>query len=359
MRHSHDSLRRDTRVKVAPRAFALPELLGVVFILTVVVAALAVLIPDSRQKSRLGGSLTNLQRLGAGFADYAIDREDAVATFTWRAGPARVCGDGFEFPASTTDLQAAANQGVCILRTLGQRPDINPFGGWVPHISYNLLPLMEYLNEPLPSTLIVSPGDRLRLQWQQAARLDPNDPEGAQWFLPCSGLSAPVTNSTRRLPFSSSYEVQPSFFSPDLGTPSVPTISQNAMGHRWYNIDTSATPLGRRRVSEVVFPSQKALVYETNQRFFGSRQPFFMYPSARIPILLADGSASVKSMSVANDGWDPRIGGAAPTRVNYVPETLWESPTENGAAGELVNGTIRWTQRGLQGRDFGGPEIVP
>jgi hypothetical protein len=108
----------------------------------------------------------------------------------------------------------------------------------------------------------------------------------------------------------------------------------------------------------VRYPSHKAMMYETNQRFFGSRELFFMYPEARVPVLMADGSAGVRSIKQSNPGFQPNMPtDPNPTRVLYTPELSWETPTASGEASETVNGGIRWTRSGLRGRDFAGPEV--
>jgi len=351
---SGSSASRIAREQRCPRAFARAELLALLTILALIGVLLAVAFPDSRHRARLGASLTNLQRLGAGAADYAQDNADAVYSFTWRAGPGRMCEDGYNFGATSTDLQAAADQAVCIMRNLSGRTDIVRIDGWIPHLLYNHLPLIQYMGESLPSPLVVSPGDQRRLLWQKAIQENPSDPNTPYFALRCRPGGS--SNAEKRWPYSSSYEIPPAFFSPDAQIGGVPTISQGP-AHNQYNTGT-ATPLGRRVLSEIRFPSQKAMLYETNQRFFGQRELFFMYPEVRVPVLTADGSASVRSILYANQGFNPAAPfSSTPTRVAYTPDTTWESPTRSGATSEFVNGVIRWTRSGLRGRDFGGPEV--
>jgi hypothetical protein len=100
------------------------------------------------------------------------------------------------------------------------------------------------------------------------------------------------------------------------------------------------------------------MMYEKEQRFFGPRHAFFLHTEARVPVLLADGSAGIRTTNHSNDGFYPITPqNPTPTRVNYAPELSWEAPTLNGGVNEFVNGHIRWTRSGLLGRDFGGPEV--
>lgn len=325
------------------RGFVLMELGAVLLILFVAALVCALLLPDARRRARLAGSITNLQQLGKAAGAYASDNADRVFTFSWAPGP-HTC-NGYTFPVATTFNDAAADQAVCILRRRTGRTDFLVTRGWIPHVFYNTLVLLDYLGEDLPSPMVASPGDGVRLSWQRSV----TGP---------GGTSAPGI----RLPYSSSYEMQPSFYSPDaqVSTPQgpIPTVAQDPMGHRYYQVGNSRTVLGGRRMNEVRFPSHKAMLYESVQRFFSSRQAYFLYPEARVPVLLADGSASIRSINQANQGFQPNLPLAEPpTRINYMPELTWEPACLNGAAAEFVNGGIRWTRSGLRGRDFAGPEV--
>jgi hypothetical protein len=339
------------------RAFALVEVSAVVIILLLVAVIAGVLIPDARRRARLAGSIQNLQFIGKGAASFAADRENRVFSFDWEPGVHRC--ENYVFPASSSYNDAASDQAVCILRQRAGRNDITAIRGWVPFVLYNHLPLVDYLDESLPSSKFISPGDAPRLAWQRAVTQDPNDPSTPYFNLTCR--PAGTGNNEKRWPYSSSYEVQPSFYSPDAlrvlpGGQQVPTVAQSSMGHRYYEVGSAATVLGRRRMDEVHFPSHKAMMYETNQRFYGSRELFFMYDEARVPVLTADGGATVRSG--ANRGFHPNTPNSQnPSRVNYIPETSWETPTANGAQSELVFGGMRWTRSGLRGRDFLGPEV--
>lgn len=336
-------------------AFALAELLLAVAMVGIVIAIAAVALPDSRRRSMASGSVQNLGQIGSAARLFAADSNDAVFSFTWRAGSGHQCGS-YTFPLATTDLQAAADQAICIIRERGNRPDITRISNWVPHVFYSHLALLDYLGEGLPSTWVVSPGDRKRLLWQQAVTAVPGDPNTAYFGSGCPLINS---NEAKRWAYSSSYEMPPAWFSPDAMANGISTVSQNGVPtHRQYLVGDSLTPFGRRTLSEVRFPSQKVMMHESEDRFSGPRRAFFMYEEARVPVLLADGSAGVRSMNQANNGFDPSNPSSPnPTRVNYLPDHCLESPTLNGGQSEFVNGKIRWTQGGLRGRDFGGPEV--
>ncbi|MGE3108322.1 MAG: type II secretion system protein [Phycisphaerales bacterium] len=350
----HDRL-QTARRGAGDRAFVLAELLCVIALLLVLAVVIAVLGPENRYRSQMAGSLNNLQRLGSGIADYGLQSSDSVVSFTWRAGESRTCDD-YAFPVAGSDLDAAANQAVCILRRQTGRTDITQISGWFPHLFYNMLPLLEYLDEPLPSRLVVSPGDNVRVAWQDAVRRDPADPNGPYFNMRCRPGYPSASNTDKRWPFSSSYEMPPAFYSPDAAVGNVQTIAQSNT-HSLFFFGAS-TPLGRRLLSDIRHPSQKAMMYESNQRFFGSREPFFMFAEARVPVLLCDGSVVVRSSSYANQGFQPNSPTSSlPTQVNYVPDVAWETPPPNGSSNQFTPARMRFTRSGLLGRDFGGPEV--
>lgn len=332
----------------APRrrtGFALVELMAAMAVVGLLAAVLLVTSGDSRRRARLAGSIANLQEFAVGTQAYAADNADRFWTFSWRAG----VDYGFGGVAGN-DNEAATHQAVEILRRRAGRTDIGVIFNWFPYNNYNQLVLADYLDRDVLAPAWISPEDRNRLGW----RRDP-----LAYFSLTNRPNYPAaTNDEKRWPYSSSYEMGPAFVGPDAVINGVPTIAQDPNGHRFYQVGNSLTRLGQRHGSEVAFPSRKAMLYEQNQRFFGERDAFFMYREARIPILFADGSVSVRSMDNANNGFQPNSPlSSIPTRLFYTPDTNWESPTLNGAPAELVIGRIRWTRSGLRGRDFGGPEV--
>jgi hypothetical protein len=341
------------------RAFVFVELIIVLLVCLCAVVLASLVLPDARRRARLAGSIQNLQQIGKAGTSFAADKDNRAFSFDWEPGPHQ-CGD-YTFPVSTTYNDAAADQAVCILRERANRTDITIIRAWVPHILYNHLVLVDYVGGFPPSEVFTSPGDTPRLAWQRAVRENPEDPNTPFFSLTCR--PAGNSNNEKRWPYSSSYEVQPSFFSADAiqfppGQPPIPTIQQDPSGHRFYQVGTPATVLGNRRLDEVRHPSHKAWMYEANQRFYGSRELFFMYAEARVPILFADAGVGVRSSSKANLGFIPNSPASlSPSRVSYTPDLTWETPTANGAASEILNGVFRWTRSGLRGRDFGGPEV--
>lgn len=344
--------------------FARVELLTLVILTCLCAAVLSVAGDRMRRETRTAGSIANLQKFAAGITSFAADNEDRIVSFSWRAGPGRADRTGYFFASASSDVQAAANQAVAIMRWHANRTDITAINGWIPHILFSHLPLIEHLEHALPAEFTVSPHDLNRLAWQRAVRnMLPG--EAGSGYLNLPNRPAGTGNNEKRWPYSSSYNFVPASFSPDArrliaGGGIIPTVSQGAQGHRFYEVGTSATPFGRRRVSEIVHPDKKVVVYEYFPAENGGSVPsFYAYGRTKAPLLFGDGSVASRTMSRANPGFQPNNPfSSTPTRIAYTPELSWEPPTLSGAASEFVNGTVQWTRSGLRGRDFDGPEVL-
>jgi hypothetical protein len=296
---------------------------------------------DSRRNASLGDSINNLKQFVWAGSSFTADRADQVWTFSWRAGPESPS----EYPdleAADTDLQAAANQAVDIIRRRAD-PAMPRISNWLPQLFYSHLVLADHLNLPLPTPWAVSPGDDNRLAWQQW----PNNP------IPLP--PPPDDPRTRRWVYSSSYELGTAFFHRDQRSATEFTIEQGATHSAYINV-TPSLPMGDRLITQVVFPSHKAMLWEQHQRFFGSRVAFFAYPEARIPVLTVDGSVLVRAATESNLGFRPNqpTSGLA-TQFTYSP-AAFEPPVPPGSP-DSVSGRYRWTRGGLTGRDFGAPEV--
>jgi hypothetical protein len=328
----------------------------VLAVITVVMLLAGLLLPHARRRAQLAGSVQNLKQIGAAAFSYSGDFSGHVFSLSWTPG-AHEC-DEIVFPDSVLYNDAAADQAVCILRHRAGRTDIKSIRGWHPHIFYNTLVLVDYLNDGLPSQSVVSPADAPRLSWQRAVRDNPDHPAGAYLALLARPFGTSIADT--RWAYSSSYEMQPSFYSPDArrnaaGSPIIDTVYQ-LNSHRFFNVGGSQTVLGNRMFSQVRHPSNKAFMYETVQRFFGDRYSYFMETEARVPVLHADGSALVRSTERANAGFQPNSPFGFHTTVNYQPELTWEPAALYGNPSSL-RGVFRWTRSGLRGRDFMGPEV--
>lgn len=329
--------RADPRAHARP-AFALIEVLVSLAIVAALLTVFALSAADSRRAASLGDSINNLKQYAWAGSAYTGDCAERVWTFSWRAGTSQPSEYG-DLQFAPTDLDAAACQAADIIRRRhnGNFPRIS---AWVPHIMTSHLVLADQFNLPLPLPWVASPADVNRLAWQRwpnnPVPLPLGPPENVRWV------------------YSSSYEFGPAFWSRDQRQGSQNTVEQSST-HNTYII-LSGVILGDRSLTQVVYPSRKAMVWESHQRFFGPRTAFYAYPEARVPVLTVDGSVVARASSEANDGFSPNNPTSPfPTRFTYSPLN-YESPALPGVSA-VVAGKMRWTRGGLTGRDFGAPEV--
>lgn len=328
-----------------PRGIALAEILVALAIVGVLAAAALVVGERARRLSGLGESMANLRQLHTGHATFGNDRGDLVATFTWQPGPTPS-----QFPDllnASDPFEAGAFQALDIMRrltgsTIAQMPRIF---NWAPHISYSHLVIAEHMGWPLPAPWLVSPEHGTLQEWRRTGQgPNPGDSTSYRWV------------------YSSSYELPLAFQTNDAGrsgSPSVYTIVQSST-HNSFQLFPGGTNqsgvVGHRRYTEVRYPSQKAMMYETAARYTGPRVVWFGFAEARVPILFADGSVSVRRTGDANASFVPSAPtNAATTTVVYSPAP-WEPPLPTGLSAS-VDGKYRWTRSGLRGRDFDGPSV--
>ncbi len=341
------------------RAFTLIELLVVIAIIALLVGILLPALSEARKTSRRTICQSNLHQFGVAYQGYASDFKDNMASFTWRAGVAwsvrdlaNDTDDTYTFPPAADDTAAAANQAIAIFRYRADRRDMTPIPLWIPHILYSHLVMNDYLQQRLPEKMVACPDDRVRNLWQDASQQVPGDPDTPFFNLVERPDYPQRTNVQRRWPYSSSYTLPPSYYSPDKRVGSRNTIYQGDT-HRTYV--TNDSQLGRRKYSEVSFPSAKAMMYD-NYAQHQKRRLYYAYDEVVQPILFADTSVNDRAGRDCNDGWNPNIGSRARTSIVYTPDTNWEPPTRNGAVSQIVPGNQQWTQLGMGGADWGMEE---
>lgn len=330
-----------------PQGFALWELAAAIAVVAILAAMAAVSLSESRRQASLGDNFANLKQFAIGTSAYAADNDDRMWGFSWEPFVQYTP----DIPPAFSYIDAHAYQAIHIIRTRGNRPDFPLHPNWIANFLYSHLTLIDYLEAPLPARFVASPEDRLRLLWQvDPIHVYPTLPPNQRPESPGLGGDLP--------PYSSSYDVPPAFWSPDAGASRLLTAEHIYGGSHHDYIIGSDTPLGGRRLHEIAFPAQKVMLFEQYQRHFGPRIAYFIYPEARIPLLLSDGSAAVRLTADANEGFQPnRPTVAQPMRIRYRP-LLYEPPTLNGQAeSEALPVRYRFTRSGLRGRDFDGPEV--
>jgi hypothetical protein len=322
------------------RGVALPEAVAAAAVVAVLMSLLVVANWSSRGHASAGRDLANLRLIAGWTESYGADNRDVFWTFSWRAGHQN--SQWPELNNSPSDLQAAADQAVDILRRRTGRVELPRITAWIAHILYSHLPLVDYTDRSLPEIAFVSAGDEHRMNWAR-------DPAGFDLgrFLPFQPDPTP-TNS--RWPYSASFLPPPMWFD---RSDAPNRISQ--FQHNSYSIPSLVSFEGAP-MSQVAFPSQKVLIHDQSAWHFG-RPTYFGLEQSRAALLMADGSAAIPKTGDANEGWQPNNPTSpSPTQLAYVPRP-WEPPTTTGNPGEPATGQYRWTRGGIAGIDFGGPEI--
>jgi type II secretory pathway pseudopilin PulG len=323
-------------------AFALIELIAVVICLAAIGVMVLTMSDNARRSARISEDLSNLRRIGTLTQSYGADFNDLVWSFSWRPGNYTTHWPDLQSASSAID--AAAKQAVAIMRNRSSI-QIPVISGWLPHPGFNHLVLYDYADENLPQRWFISTGDRHRLNWV-------NDPQC--FLMNCFWPYQPSTStsSARRWLFSASFELGAAFYDQ---SPDGSRINQSG-GLSNYSVPPNADLRGFA-LSQIAHPANKVMMQDLFSRHFGARQPVFMATEARVPLLLSDGSASVRLSDEANLGAHPNSWSST-WAPQYPHSPLnWEPPPVSGVHGGY--GRYRWTRMGIKGRDFGGPEVWP
>lgn len=322
--------------------FTAVEMVVVCVVVALVCCLAAAAGQHARKRAGLAASLANLKKIGEVTGNYAADFDGQWWSLNWTPDTASSLYDDLQDPATVAD--ASAFQTTDILRRLfdEEAPRFtNRFGVyWT-----STLVLADYLGESLPMEWVVSPGDKVRLEWQTDPDNPPNIGEqgGYGWQYAFCG-------------FGSSYELMPAFFAPDEATRESATVTQYLLNHNFSQVPNQFDFAGRRH-DEVLFPGQKVHMAERASYFFGPTPAFYLHAVARVPVLMADGAAAARTTGDANASFYPANpdNQNARSRTAYYPNTLFEVPTLGGSVYDSnIDTYYKWTRRGLRGIDFSG-----
>jgi prepilin-type N-terminal cleavage/methylation domain-containing protein len=342
-------VQRNTR----SRAFTLIELLVVIMIIVLLIGILLPAVAKARGAARQSLCLARLEQMGVATHSYASDYLDKIFSFTTTQQSAGrlTYQDLIDQATGGDDLAGAAAQAIDILRRRTSRETgqeaFEPIAAWIPNVLYTHLVLQDYLDQRLPAKLVVCPEDRTRLEWHDWHTFDNNG------FLP---TQPPVsTPDDYRWPYSSSYQIVPASYSPDSvrnGAAAVVqvqdtshyTIATNNPGNRngW---------LGKRKLTEVTFPSSKLQMHEDIGRHTKPEQwTLYAVDGCNFNSLFFDQhSKSVQSAEVL-PGFRPDNPRSPFPSIFPYTGYAWEAP--NPPDGTQVTLKCRWTRGGLQGSDI-------
>ncbi|MBL0869792.1 MAG: type II secretion system protein [Phycisphaerales bacterium] len=345
----------------ARSAFTLIELLVVIAIIALLVSILLPALGNARRLARQTLCFGNVKQYTLASLSYATDHRELINGFvppeqspdgrfllrkfagTGVPETVEFFGDPFEW---------SAGRGYDIIRRYSapENVAISDVLNWVPQILYSHLPMVEYLGRRLPEPGVICPEDLKRKDMQQ----NPLNPSG-------SGDDA------ARLPYSSSYEYSIHTAIPDRDV-SGSAVFRQGSNQGGFSTGVPSDPrwrLGRRRISEVRSPSQKAAwteQYAWHTSKSANSPAFFMNSTAQNLVSYFDGSTRLSNAVDANmGGYTLAPAGIAVTpltikydanfsHAKYAWTTGNDSFTPTGAD-RSMRGQYRWTLDGLRGID--------
>jgi hypothetical protein len=327
------------------RAFALADLLAALVTVAFTCALIAHVSSDQRRLARLGEDLAHLREIGVGTAQYGGDFSDQFWSLSWQPGiPQNTPWPDLNDPP-TSPQRAALAQTTYLIRTLGnltsqQMPSLTA-AALVPHHTYSHLVLLSYLDRSAPDRLSVSSADH---RWRWA-----NDPVGYNQGLYSPHLGVGGGLNTRH-PFGSTWRIGFAFF--DDSPVALKVSPGNSTGQLVIYPNSVIVP---HLMSSTSHPSQKVHVSDSVSRHFG-KDVWHMLPDARTVSVQVDGHARAIPVAELNRGASPNFPDGPAWQLTYTPSAI-EPPFVVGQPSPYP-GPL-WTRMGLQGRDFGGPEVYP
>ena len=333
------------------RGFSLIELLVGIAIIAILIAILLPALHQARRTARAAVCQSNLRQMMTAHHTYAANSKNYIGALNGNYATRGLTWSISTFP-NGYDVAAQAQQ---LISTITGRPTSSQgIPDFVNSTNYTFVieqfthvALSEYFGESMPSPVTVCPEDRARLSWRAA-------PLAMDASLYKPQLARNVSN-LNWWPYSASYQLVPAACA-SRGTDVLRTFQYTQYEtHDEYH---AKEKVGGRRFDEVIFPSQKVALYDTQDRHYASQETFFAYPNARQPLAFFDGSTSARRTVDANKGEDPnRPLPGVTCKFAYDPDPGFESPAPPNQSPQMKAGYYRWTRGDLKGVDYGGSEV--
>jgi prepilin-type N-terminal cleavage/methylation domain-containing protein len=304
-------------------AFTLIELLIVIAIIALLIGILLPAIGGARKSARMAVCMSNMRQFAVATASYAAENKDRLFNYSWIRGTP-IPPDFSRFlkvssQYADNDMHGAAMQFTYVMQKRLNFKDPEKFAmpeNWFPYVFYSHIPLMDYMSSQMPSPVAACPEDKsLQMLQREYTNVD------------AAGIPLPPNSGELdarwRFPFRMTYTIHSSHYSVDkkysgMGedgrSKTAPIVYSESGGMRFSdNVNNPAQiltgSLGRKRLTDIRFPSQKTWLSDNYGRHFGRTATFYADPACRQPLGFYDSSVRVFMTGDTNPGWNPKSEG--------------------------------------------------